>query len=136
MFEGDEDAQSRLKSAMAAPTLWERFRRLLQSRGFDVATEAAEVKSIVRIYRDEPHADLRALCEDMIQYDKLFSLWREHHVRMAERMIGMKPGTGQKAVAYSFGEKAGPMGTMGVEYLQRTLTKRFFPVLWAARSEL
>jgi tryptophan 2,3-dioxygenase len=25
---------------------------------------------------------------------------------------------------------------MGVEYLQRTLTKRFFPVLWAARSEL
>jgi tryptophan 2,3-dioxygenase len=136
MFEGDEDAQARLKSAMATPPIWERFRNLLKSRGFDIATEAAELKSIVSIYRDEAHSDLRALCEDMLQYDKLFSLWREHHVRMAERMIGMKPGTGQKAVAYSFGEKAGPMGTMGVEYLQRTLTKRFFPALWAARSEL
>jgi len=136
MFEGDADAQGRLKAAMAAPTLWQRFLSLLASRGFDVATETAEVKSVVRIYREDAHADLRALCEDMIQYDKLFSLWREHHVRMAERMIGMKPGTGQKAVAYSFGEKAGPMGTMGVEYLQRTLTKRFFPALWAARSDL
>jgi len=136
MFEGDDDAQARLKAAMTAPTLWQRFMALLASRGFDVATEAAEVKSVVRIYREEAHADLRGLSEEMIQYDKLFSLWREHHVRMAERMIGMKPGTGQKAVAYSFGEKAGPMGTMGVEYLQRTLVKRFFPALWAARSEL
>jgi tryptophan 2,3-dioxygenase len=136
MFDGDADAQARLKAAMVAPTLWQRFLSLLTSRGFDVATEAGELKSVVRIYRDDAHADLRALCEDMIQYDKLFSLWREHHVRMAERMIGMKPGTGQKSVAYSFGEKAGPMGTMGVEYLQRTLSKRFFPVLWAARSEL
>lgn len=135
MFEGDDGAQARLKAALAAPTLWQQFQKLLASRGFDVATEAGEVKSIVRIYRDEEHADLRALCEDMVQYDKLFSLWREHHVRMAERMIGMKPGTGQKAVAYSFGEKSGPLGTMGVEYLQKTLTKRFFPALWAARSE-
>ena len=136
MFEGEPDAQARLKAALTTPTLWEHFRELLKSRRFDVASEAAEVQSIVRVYREESHADLRGLCEDMIQYDKLFSLWREHHVRMAERMIGMKPGTGQKAVAYSFGDKAGPMGTMGVEYLQRTLTKRFFPALWASRSEM
>ena len=136
MFEGEDDAQARLKSALVAPTLWEHFRALLKSRGLEFATDAAEIQSIVRIYSEDAHADLRALCEEMIQYDKLFSLWREHHVRMAERMIGMKPGTGQKSVAYSFGDKAGPMGTMGVEYLQRTLTKRFFPVLWAARSEL
>jgi tryptophan 2,3-dioxygenase len=136
MFEGDDDAQTRLKAAMVAPTLWERVKSLLQSRGFEVGTEAAEIQAVVRVYREEQHADLHALFEELLQYDKLFSLWREHHVRMAERMIGMKPGTGQKAVAYSFGEKAGPMGTMGVEYLQRTLTKRFFPVLWAARSEL
>jgi len=136
MFEGDEDAQKRLRAAMTSPSLWDHFKTLLKSRGFDVTTPEAEIRSIVRIYREEAHADLRALCEDMIQYDKLFSLWREHHVRMAERMIGMKPGTGQKTVAYSFGEKTGPMGTMGVEYLQRTLSKRFFPALWAARSEL
>jgi tryptophan 2,3-dioxygenase len=133
MFDGDAGAQGRLRAALSGPTLWEHFLGLLKARGFDVA---AEVPAVVRIYREEAHADLRGLCEEMIQYDKLFSLWREHHVRMAERMIGMKPGTGQKAVEYSFGAKAGPMGTMGVEYLQKTLTKRFFPVLWAARSEM
>lgn len=136
MFEGDDEAQGRLRVALAAPTLWEHFRNLLKTRGFDMATEAADVPAVVRIYRDDAHSDLRELCEQMIQYDKLFGLWREHHVRMAERMIGMKAGTGQKSVAYSFGEKPGPMGTMGVEYLQKTLTKRFFPALWAARSEL
>jgi len=133
MFEGDAEAQNRLRDALSALSLWEHFRGLLKARGFDVA---AEQSAVVRIYREEAHAELRGLCEEMIQYDKLFSLWREHHVRMAERMIGMKAGTGQKAVEYSFGAKAGPMGTMGVEYLQKTLTKRFFPVLWAARSEM
>ena len=136
MFDGEEDFQARLKAAMARPTLWDHLKGLLKGRGFDVSSETAELKSIVRIYKEEAHADLHRLCEEMIQYDKLFSLWREHHVRMAERMIGMKPGTGQKSVAYSFGDKAGPMGTLGIEYLQRTLTKRFFPILWAARSEM
>jgi tryptophan 2,3-dioxygenase len=136
MFEGDAGAQGRLRDALSAPSLWEHFRVLLKARGLPADAGAEELKAVVRIYREEAHADLRGLCEEMIQYDKLFSLWREHHVRMAERMIGMKAGTGQKAVAYSFGGKAGPMGTMGVEYLQRTLSKRFFPVLWAARSEL
>jgi len=136
MFEGDAEAQGRLRDALSAPSLWDHFRVLLKSRGLPSAAGADELKAVVRIYREEALADLRGLCEEMIQYDKLFSLWREHHVRMAERMIGMKAGTGQKAVEYSFGGKAGPMGTMGVEYLQRTLTKRFFPALWAARSEM
>jgi tryptophan 2,3-dioxygenase len=54
---------------------------------------------------------------------------------MAQRMIGGKPGTGQKLLESSYG-KAGPMGTMGVEYLSHTLAKRFFPVLWAARTDM
>src|SRR5687767_2188333 len=39
MFEGDEPAQARLKAAMAAPTLWQQFQKLLASRGFDIASE-------------------------------------------------------------------------------------------------
>jgi tryptophan 2,3-dioxygenase len=69
----------------------------------------------------------------MIEYDELFGLWREHHIRMAERMIGQKPGTGQAAGAYALGQ-AGPLGTHGVGYLRTTLGKRFFPVLWDART--
>jgi tryptophan 2,3-dioxygenase len=40
---------------------------------------------------------------------------------MVERMIGMKPGTG---------------GSLGVGYLEKTLSKKFFPELWAVRTEL
>jgi tryptophan 2,3-dioxygenase len=75
------------------------------------------------------------LCEALIEYDEMFSLWREHHVRMAQRMIGTKPGTGQKLLEETYG-KAGPMGSMGVEYLAQTLSKRFFPILWASRSRM
>ena len=71
----------------------------------------------------------------MIEYDEMFSLWREHHIRMAQRMIGGKPGTGQKLGQQTYG-KAGPLGTMGVEYLASTLNKRFFPILWAARTAM
>ena len=51
-------------------------------------------------------------------------------------MIGHKPGTGQQQVNYSFGAKPGAMGSMGVEYLQKTLSKRYFPLLWSSRSEM
>jgi tryptophan 2,3-dioxygenase len=61
------------------------------------------------------------LLEDFIEFDERFLLWRSRHVRMVERMIGMKPGTG---------------GSLGVGYLEKTLSKKFFPELWAVRTEL
>jgi tryptophan 2,3-dioxygenase len=54
---------------------------------------------------------------------------------MAERMIGAKAGTGKKAAEYALGER-GPMGTHGVGYLRSTLGKRFFPILWDARTRM
>ncbi len=48
-------------------------------------------------------------------------LWRGRHVRMVERMIGMKPGTG---------------GSLGAKYLETTLQRRFFPELWEVRTVL
>ena len=59
--------------------------------------------------------------ESHIEFDERMLLWRGRHVRMVERMIGMKAGTG---------------GSLGVRYLQTTLEKRFFPELWAVRTEL
>ncbi|HUP79346.1 MAG TPA: tryptophan 2,3-dioxygenase family protein, partial [Pirellula sp.] len=102
---------------------------------FQVHDEHQVTTAIVDIYKRSGHHDLRMLCEAMIEYDEMFSLWREHHVRMAQRMIGSKSGTGQQSVESAYG-KAGPMGTMGVEYLAQTLSKKFFPILWAARTEM
>ena len=47
--------------------------------------------------------------------------WRYRHIKMVERTIGAKPGTG---------------GSSGVGYLQSTLLKPVFPDLWAIRTEL
>ena len=135
MFRSDPDALARLQRRLDEPTLWDRFLHLLERRGFLVQDEASQVKSIVAIYRRDGDHDLRMLCEALIEYDEMFSLWREHHVRMAQRMIGGKPGTGQKPAETAYG-KSGPLGTMGVEYLASTLHKRFFPILWAARTEM
>ena len=135
MFRDDPDATARLERRFGAPTFWDHFVGLLGRKGYDVKDEASQRRAIVSIYtRGGDHA-LRILCEAMIEYDEMFSLWREHHVRMVQRMIGSKPGTGQSIVESTYG-KASPMGTIGVDYLIQTLTKKFFPVLWAARTEM
>lgn len=135
MFTNDADATARLEHRFSQPSLWDHFVGLLRRKGYNVANEDSERRSIVEIYgRDGDHS-LRMLCEALIEYDEMFSLWREHHVRMVQRMIGSKPGTGQNIVEATYG-KSSPMGSIGVDYLIQTLTKKFFPVLWAARTEM
>ncbi len=134
MFAGTPATRERLQARMDEPSLWDHFLGMLEGRGFDVADEESQETAVARIYGDPKQLDLRLLSEAMIEYDEMFSLWREHHVRMAQRMIGSKPGTGQTLVEAAFG--TGPLGTMGVEYLARTVSKRFFPVLWAARTRM
>jgi tryptophan 2,3-dioxygenase len=135
MFKGNPEATARLERRLNEPAFWDHFVGLLKQQGYTVDNEEAQRQAIVSIYkRDGDHA-LRILCEAMIEYDEMFSLWREHHVRMVQRMIGSKPGTGQAIVDATYG-KSSPMGSIGVEYLVQTLTKKFFPVLWAARTEM
>src|ERR1051325_6659421 len=123
MFKNDPDGTKRLKRRFQEAALWEHFIGLLARQGYDVTSEEAQRRSIVKIYqRDGDHA-LRILCEAMIEYDEMFSLWREHHVRMVQRMIGSKPGTGRTAVETAYG-KSSRMGSIGVDYLSQTLTKK------------
>ena len=61
------------------------------------------------------------LAEAMLEHDEYFALWRSHHIKMVERMVGAKRGTG---------------GSEGVGYLKTTLDKKFFPELWEARTYL
>jgi tryptophan 2,3-dioxygenase len=83
MFEGNPAAQARLKKRLGEKPIWDHFVGALARRGLKVGDEAAQRAAIVTAYQDDSFADIRALCEAMINYDELFSLWREHHVRMA-----------------------------------------------------
>jgi tryptophan 2,3-dioxygenase len=61
------------------------------------------------------------LSEALLEHDEYFSLWRSHHIKMVERMVGAKRGTG---------------GSEGIGYLKTTLDKKFFPEIWEARTSL
>ena len=85
----------------------------------------ARQEALAALYRDhtaDPRlATLHVVAELMLDFDESVALWRHHHVLMAAREIGTRPGTG---------------GSRGVEYLQGTLGMRFYPDLWAVRSRL
>lgn len=61
------------------------------------------------------------LCERLVDLDEGLQEWRYRHVKMVERTIGVKPGTG---------------GSAGAAYLRETLFRPLFPDLWEIRARL
>ena len=61
------------------------------------------VRALLPVYRDvDAHLDVYRLCESIVAHDEWLGIWRYHHVRVVERIIGAKMGTGgSKGVAYS-----------------------------------
>jgi tryptophan 2,3-dioxygenase len=111
-----------LERRLHEPTLYDALKGALSRRGYAVEPHDAFIESLRTIYEDsETHYDLYLLLEEFIEFDERFLLWRGRHVRMVERMIGLKPGTG---------------GSLGVPYLEKTLEKKFFPELWEVRTYL
>jgi tryptophan 2,3-dioxygenase len=122
LMEPTDEERERLERRTAAPTLYDALKGVLQRRGFAVEPSEALVETFKSIYQNsERQYDLYLLLEDFIEFDERFLLWRGRHVRMVERMIGMKPGTG---------------GSLGVAYLEKTLSRKFFPELWQVRTLL
>jgi tryptophan 2,3-dioxygenase len=79
---------------------------------------------LFRSYRDNASVEraiLHHVCELLLDHDEAIARWRFHHAQMAAREIGARPGTG---------------GSLGVAYLQTTISLRFFPDLWDVRSRL
>ena len=98
--------------ALARPTLQALFESLLAAHGVTVE----------QVYTSDAHVTLLLLAEELLEYEQGFARWRFLHVQLVERIIG--PGTG------------GTGGTLGARYLQRTISQRFFPTLWAVRAKL
>lgn len=105
-----EDAL-RLERRRHEPTMWNAFQELVTRSGCQTLTDVFDQR--------HRYKELFELSEAMISHDEAFALWRSRHVRLVERMIGISRGTG---------------GTTGASYLNKTLPKRFFPELLAARS--
>lgn len=118
----DDAQRARLHALLEAPSLYDHVKALLARRGFASEAGAPLIESLRVIYTNaEANYDLYLLLEDLIEFDERFLLWRGRHVRMVERMIGQRTGTG---------------GSSGAQYLQGTLVHRFFPELWDVRSYL
>ena len=121
-FKDDEFAYKRLSDRFEQPGLDDAFWGLVSRGGFKTQTKEERIQSIVEILtHPEENADLFIMQDLLVGHDENIALWRYHHVLMVERMLGMKPGTG---------------GSEGVGYLMTTLTKKFFPEIWEARTHL
>ncbi len=127
---------SRARVALAeryqAGTLWDAFLRYLSREGYVIPPEAAErdvtadvepspalQQIFIRVYREDPKNS--ELCERLVDLDEGMQEWRYRHVKMVERTIGVKIGTG---------------GSAGAGYLRTTLGEPLFPDLWAIRTQL
>ena len=74
---------------------------------------------LLRVYHEQP--ELVILFELMTDFDEGLQEWRYRHIKLVERTIGAKKGTG---------------GSLGVEFLKQSLWKPLFPDLWAMRHKL
>jgi tryptophan 2,3-dioxygenase len=131
-YPAGSEARERTAAAMSRPSLFDSFLRYLATQGYDVPTAALErdvsrpvVASpdvqhlLLRVYRDD--GEPSQVAERLVDVDEGVQEWRYRHVKMVERTIGSRPGTG---------------GSPGVAYLRTTLSTPIFPDLWDVRSEL
>src|SRR5438105_1467353 len=93
----------------------------LRSRDITLPTVPNETveAGLLKLYKNEP--DLEILFELMTDFDEGFQEWRYRHIKLVERTIGSKRGTG---------------GSLGVEFLKKSLFHPVFADLWAIRHEL
>ncbi|MCC6661484.1 MAG: tryptophan 2,3-dioxygenase [Phycisphaerales bacterium] len=124
-----------LEAALTAPDLYDEFLRLLARRGLPVPREVLErdvsephvpdpgVTGVFRTIYESPeqHWDAYEMCEKLVDVDEQFSLWRFRHVKVVERIIGYKRGTG---------------GSAGVAFLRKIVEHNFFQELWDVRTEI
>jgi tryptophan 2,3-dioxygenase len=118
-----------LERRLHEPSLIDRFYDFLDHRGVPIPPELrardvtlpavpneAVQEGLCALYR--AHPDVAILLELMTDFDEGLQEWRYRHVKLTERTIGNKTGTG---------------GSSGVEFLKRTLFKPLFEDLWAIR---
>jgi tryptophan 2,3-dioxygenase len=131
-YEPGSEEHERIAAAMRRPAVFDSFVRYLAATGWpvpqaelerDVSVQREPSDAIqdllVDVYRQDGEA--AQVSERLVDIDEGIQAWRYQHVKMVQRTIGDKPGTG---------------GSTGAEYLRTTLFNPAFPDLWAVRTRL
>ncbi len=135
VFESHPEAHALLEGILHEPSVYDEFLRYLSRNGHDVPKAVLErdvtkgysmnedlVQTFARIYENPEKYWLEyETCEEFVDLEDNFQLWRFRHVKTVLRIIGMKRGTG---------------GSSGVGFLQKALDLTFFPELFAVRTEI
>ncbi len=130
--EGNDDALTMLEARLNEPSLVDALYTFLTGFGVEIPDELRSrplrepnvadrqvQQALLTLY--QTRADVRILLEVMTDVDEGLQEWRYRHVKMVERTIGDKRGTG---------------GSLGVKFLRQTLFKPVFPDLWAIRGQV
>lgn len=135
VFEADPDAQTMLSKLLAEPSVYDEFLRYLSRAGYAVPNEVLD-RDVTKGYvmNEDLIATFRTIyenptehwlayetCEEFVDLEDNFQLWRFRHLKTVMRIIGQKRGTG---------------GSSGVGFLQKALDLTFFPELFAVRTEI
>lgn len=126
----DQDRE-RVTRWMNSASLWDSALQYVNHRGFTIPESILNrdfsqpylshpqvQDSLLELHRKDPEASL--ICERLVDIDEGLQEWRYRHVKMVERTIGHKSGTG---------------GSSGAAYLSSTLFNPVFPDLWEIRSK-
>lgn len=135
VFESDPSAHALLTEVLEAPSIYDEFLRYLHRAGFEIPAAVLErdvteawvlhpelVHTFSGIYENaSDHWAAYEACEELVDLEDNFQLWRFRHLKTVQRIIGMKSGTG---------------GSSGAAFLQKALELTFFPELFAVRTEI
>jgi tryptophan 2,3-dioxygenase len=125
-------ASERLLQRLHQPSVVDAFYEFLAHFGVEIPEEIRSrdctlptvahptiQEGMLRLYKTRP--DIEILFEMMTDFDEGLQEWRYRHIKLVERTIGSKRGTG---------------GSLGVEFLKKSLFLPVFPDLWAIRHQL
>jgi tryptophan 2,3-dioxygenase len=135
VFGHDPAAQAELTTLLHEPSLYDEFLIFLDRSGYDVPAELVDrdwsepyrmspalVDTIAGVYAaPAEHWGVYETCEELVDIEDNFQLWRFRHLQVVQRTIGQKTGTG---------------GSSGVDFLRRALHLTFFPELFEVRSRI
>jgi tryptophan 2,3-dioxygenase len=135
VFDHDTTAHDLLETLLREPSLYDEFLRYLARRGYavpaalldrDWTVPHALDRQLVHVFGEvyaapTAHWGVYETCEELVDVEDNMQLWRFRHLKVVERTIGHKRGTG---------------GSSGVDFLRRALDLTFFPELYAVRSEI
>jgi tryptophan 2,3-dioxygenase len=135
VFADDPAAQALLAELLDQSSVYDEFLAYLHRHGYPVPAELLDrdvteahvfnpelVETFKAVYENAGRNwDVYEACEELVDLEDNFQLWRFRHLKTVERTIGMKRGTG---------------GSSGVGFLRRALELTFFPELYAVRTEI